>query len=398
MKIEKISDNQIRCTLNKEDLDKRHLKISELAYGSTKARELFDDLLKKAAYEFGFEAHDIPLMIEAIPVSAECIVLILTKVDEPEELDTRFSDFSPNYIDDDNNSPWDEYYGDSAYDYSFDSPFSNSMYTGAGYNTKRSFSATDELSSEEINDGSTDKNDEMSYIDGASLDELKNMHPASPHEEYLINKKIRELQSLEPVAPDINDSNSLKDHDNNSNDDDSNRDNSYRPDSSNNDNSSSDIDSSDTNSSADSCDKSAEELQHIMETLARLKAYINNPGNHAETDTAFNDNVNSDKKNLLRHNLRCYSFDSFDNFAKGANIVNSLYTDSNTLYKNPDNNRYYLVLSKSECSSKNFNKTCNILSEYGSSEEFNETNAAYFVEHYNCIIKSKAIEVASKFF
>lgn len=37
---------------------------------------------------------DIPLMIEAIPVSADCIVLIVTKVDDPEELDTRFSKFS----------------------------------------------------------------------------------------------------------------------------------------------------------------------------------------------------------------------------------------------------------------------------------------------------------------
>ena len=40
MKIEKLSENQIRCTLNKSDLAARQLKISELAYGSEKARSL----------------------------------------------------------------------------------------------------------------------------------------------------------------------------------------------------------------------------------------------------------------------------------------------------------------------------------------------------------------------
>ena len=33
MDIEKISDNQIRCTLNREDLNTRELNLSELAYG-----------------------------------------------------------------------------------------------------------------------------------------------------------------------------------------------------------------------------------------------------------------------------------------------------------------------------------------------------------------------------
>ncbi len=31
MKIEKINDNQIRCTLTKEDLDSHQIRISELA-------------------------------------------------------------------------------------------------------------------------------------------------------------------------------------------------------------------------------------------------------------------------------------------------------------------------------------------------------------------------------
>lgn len=95
MKIEKVNENQIRCTLTREDLASREIKISELAYGTEKAKTLFRDMMRQANFEFGFEAEDIPLMIEAIPLNAECIVLIITKVEDPEELDTRFARFAP---------------------------------------------------------------------------------------------------------------------------------------------------------------------------------------------------------------------------------------------------------------------------------------------------------------
>ncbi len=101
MKIEKVNENQIRCTLTREDLASRELKISELAYGTEKAKTLFRDMMRQANFEFGFEAEDIPLMIEAIPLNAECIVLIITKVEDPEELDTRFSRFAPSVTEDD---------------------------------------------------------------------------------------------------------------------------------------------------------------------------------------------------------------------------------------------------------------------------------------------------------
>lgn len=73
--------------------------MSELAYGSEKAKDLFRDMMEKANDEYGFDAENIPLMIEAIPVSGECIVLIITKVEDPEELDTRFSKFAPGISD-----------------------------------------------------------------------------------------------------------------------------------------------------------------------------------------------------------------------------------------------------------------------------------------------------------
>ena len=95
MKIEKINDNQIRCTLTREDLASRKMKLSELAYGTDKAKALFQDMMYQAQCEVGFEADNTPIMIEAIPLSGDAIVLIITKVEDPEELDTRFSRFSP---------------------------------------------------------------------------------------------------------------------------------------------------------------------------------------------------------------------------------------------------------------------------------------------------------------
>ena len=94
MKIEKISENQIRCTLTRDDLSSRQMRLSELAYGSEKAKQLFQDMMREAEYEFGFTSGNSPLMIEAIPTSLDSIVLIITKVEDPEELDTRFARFT----------------------------------------------------------------------------------------------------------------------------------------------------------------------------------------------------------------------------------------------------------------------------------------------------------------
>lgn len=91
MKIEKVNSNQIRCTLNKSDLTNREIKISELAYGTEKAQELFKDMMEQASHEFGFDADNIPLMIEAIPLTSDSIMLIITKVDNPDELDEKIA-------------------------------------------------------------------------------------------------------------------------------------------------------------------------------------------------------------------------------------------------------------------------------------------------------------------
>ena len=105
MKIEKINDNKIRCTLTSADLAERNLKLSELAYGTEKARSLFQDMMLEANQQFGFNVDNAPLMVEAVPVAPDSIVLIITRVEDPQELDTRFAKFAPSGDDTDGPEP-----------------------------------------------------------------------------------------------------------------------------------------------------------------------------------------------------------------------------------------------------------------------------------------------------
>jgi len=242
MKLEKLNDNQIRCTLTKDDLADRQIKISELAYGSEKAKSLFRDMMLQANAEFGFEANDIPLMIEAIPMPNECIVLIITKVSDPEELDTRFSKFSP--------------------------------------------SASDALD--------------------MSSDSKKSIIPEGADEVLDIFKRMME-QHLK----------GLEDH-----------------------------------KKEDAPVKAADEID-----LTRL-----------------------------------YCFGNLESVIDAAHVLRDYYHGENRLYKNSSRKLYYLILSKSSHTPEEFNKVCNILTEYGSNEPYTKSTEAYMAEHYDLVIKKDALQ------
>lgn len=55
MKIERISDNQIRCTLTSLDLSSRGINLAELAYGSEKARNLFREMIQQQHRKLGLK-------------------------------------------------------------------------------------------------------------------------------------------------------------------------------------------------------------------------------------------------------------------------------------------------------------------------------------------------------
>ena len=116
MKIEKVNDYQIRCTLTKEDLARRNIRVSELAYGTRQAKELFREMMQQASDEFGFSTEDYPVMVEAIPANSDCIILIITKCEDPEELDTRFASFTPGVYFKEDTDDNDEEDDDDEYD------------------------------------------------------------------------------------------------------------------------------------------------------------------------------------------------------------------------------------------------------------------------------------------
>ena len=279
MKIERLNENQIRCTLNKSDLASRQLKINELAYGSDKAKELFRDMMQQASYELGFEAEDTPLMIEAIPVSSECIVLIVTKVDNPEELDTRFSRFSPSDSDDDN-FDFDDIETIEGNDYSdFSLPTAN----------------------EEL--------DECAATDEEGLPEDELMNIFNRVKEYFNKDSDNKASQSSPSQP----------------------------------------------SGKGTTDKP----EH------RESANIS----------------------------RVFSFSSLDDITNAACIIDTFYKDANSVYKNPSDRRYYLCISKTKCNSKDFNKVCNILSEYGQKESGFDNHIGFFAEHCECIIAEHAFHI-----
>lgn len=95
MKIEKISDSQIKVFLNQSDLKERNIKLTELAYGSEKTQALFREMMEQAIETCGFEIENSPLMIEAVPVSSDSIMIIVSKVSEDSRVDNKFTLIPP---------------------------------------------------------------------------------------------------------------------------------------------------------------------------------------------------------------------------------------------------------------------------------------------------------------
>lgn len=275
MKLERLSENQIRCTLNKSDLADRDLLLNELAYGTDKAKELFRDMMEQAADELGFEVNDIPLMIEAIPVNPDCLILIITKVEDPEELDTRFSRLSK--------------YANIDLD-----------------------ATTEDESDKEDQD-----EDSLSIFQDASslLETLSDI-----------------VENIEQVKK-----------------------------------------QSESSQTANFIPLSAA----LRENAAKKKA---------------EKNKNTKKKEDNGVTYRIFSFQNINDISKAAVILAPIYNDSNSLYKSPNDNLYYLIVNNQSNNLENYQKVCNLLSEYGTKVKANYAMPYYFAEHYQLIIQNDAIQ------
>ena len=85
MKIERISENQLKLTLTKADLAERKIKLEDLISPSERTQKLFRDIMEQALDEEDFISENTPLMVEAIPSGGDGIMIIVTKVNNKEK-------------------------------------------------------------------------------------------------------------------------------------------------------------------------------------------------------------------------------------------------------------------------------------------------------------------------
>lgn len=65
-------------------------------------------------------------------------------------------------------------------------------------------------------------------------------------------------------------------------------------------------------------------------------------------------------------------------------------------YKNEAAHKYYLLVSKSRQTPEEFNKVCNILSEYGTQQTYTPAAGAFMKEHYQVILKNHALQTLAE--
>ena len=85
MKIEKLTENKIRITLNLNDLEDEHIDLHSFMSNSPESQALFYNLLSQAEKEVGFYTKDYKLMIEAIAVPEGNFILTVTRLPEKEQ-------------------------------------------------------------------------------------------------------------------------------------------------------------------------------------------------------------------------------------------------------------------------------------------------------------------------
>ena len=69
-----------------------------------------------------------------------------------------------------------------------------------------------------------------------------------------------------------------------------------------------------------------------------------------------------------------------------------IYDGANTLYKDQYEGIYILALTQSDHSTADFNRICNMLSEYGSFEKGSGASLAYLEEHCEKILSPDAVQ------
>ena len=90
-----------------------------------------------------------------------------------------------------------------------------------------------------------------------------------------------------------------------------------------------------------------------------------------------------------------FSFGTLDGVIRAARLIAPAYKGANTLYKDETEDIFLLALAPSEHSTNEFNKICNMLSEYGTPEKADSTVLAFLEEHCDIIISADAVQKLS---
>lgn len=85
MKIEKITENKIRITLNLEDLKEKNIDFHSFMSNSIESQDIFFDMLKEAEEQVGFKTEDYKILLEALATSDGRFVLNVTRF-EPDTI------------------------------------------------------------------------------------------------------------------------------------------------------------------------------------------------------------------------------------------------------------------------------------------------------------------------
>lgn len=86
--------------------------------------------------------------------------------------------------------------------------------------------------------------------------------------------------------------------------------------------------------------------------------------------------------------IRLYEFETLDDVIDASHGLNGYFQGANTLYKDSSDDTYKLVIHQSSCTAEEFNKVCNILTEYGRGRAFTLSGEAYLKEHGEVISQS----------
>ena len=93
MNIEKISDTQLKILCSAEEIRQKGLTIDDLSYGSEETGKLIRSALLNASVDHEFNTKDSNLMVEITPLPSDDLEILITKVDYPDEFDTRYAEF-----------------------------------------------------------------------------------------------------------------------------------------------------------------------------------------------------------------------------------------------------------------------------------------------------------------